>query len=439
LKTGRAAADVALDQTRQQASAQLAEARKAQETARSSLHGAGLGGLGEGLSPGPSAAASGANPEVELARRLSGASAIPPLLAADIAALQQWREAQRRRRRVLIGVAISAVLAIMIGGYLGYRTVRTRAIYASAVASLSAGQWEKTRSELAQLASLDNTYEDATALLRESYYRPAVAALSAGQWESAKTDLEWLASNAQGYASKAVLEAGPVVVPAGEFLMGSTDADGMASTDEKPQHKVYLDAFLIDRTEVTNAMYAKCEQAGACQAPRATSSAKQPSYYGNPKYDNYPVINVTWNDAQAYCAWAGGRLPTEAEWEKAARGTDGRTYPWGDEPPDPQKANYSDSKVGDTTPVGVYPPGASPYGALDMAGNVWEWTADWYGDATYASSSAKNPTGPSSGDTRVLRGGSWGDGEDGARAANRFRRYPVNWNDDNGFRCARSP
>ncbi len=226
-----------------------------------------------------------------------------------------------------------------------------------------------------------------------------------------------------------------VLVPAGEFRMGSADSDAAAHGDEKPQHPVSLPAFWIDQTEVTNAMYAKCAQAGACQPPGSTSSSGRSNYYGVPAWDDYPVIYVSWDDAQTYCKWAGRRLPTEAEWEKAARGTDGRVYPWGDGKPAPDLLNFN-WNVKDTTQVGYYPAGGSPYGAVDMAGNVWEWVADWYSETYYAQSPAQNPSGPPSGKYRVLRGGDWSSRVEGVRTASRFSDLPGSRYDYLGFRCA---
>ncbi len=224
-------------------------------------------------------------------------------------------------------------------------------------------------------------------------------------------------------------------VPEGNFSMGSADSDGMAYPDEKPQHTVFLDAFWIDQTEVTNAEYAACVKAKACKQPRRVSSNVHDLYYGNATFADYPVIDVTWNDAVAYCQWAGRRLPTEAEWEKAARGTDGRIYPWGNNPPDGNLLNFN-NLIHDVTKTGSYPSGASPYGALDMAGNVWEWVADWYGIDYYAHSPERNPAGPADGTLRVLRGGSWTYDPAGVRAAYRFQKDPTFFSYEIGFRCA---
>jgi len=225
-----------------------------------------------------------------------------------------------------------------------------------------------------------------------------------------------------------------VYVPAGEFLMGSENGNA----DEKPQHTVDLDAYWIDKTEVTNGMYAQCDAAGSCTHPANTSSSTRSSYYGDSQYNDYPVIYVDWNQANAYCRWAGRRLPTEAEWEKAARGTDGRTYSWGEQTPTCSLVNYG-SCEGDTTAVGSYPGGASVYGALDMAGNVWEWASDWYSGTYYANSPSENPQGPGSGKYRVLRGGSWFYFSRFLRSSVRFSHFPDFMFNFWGFRCALSP
>ena len=220
-------------------------------------------------------------------------------------------------------------------------------------------------------------------------------------------------------------------VPAGEFIMGSKDDDPDADSDEKPQHTVTLDGFRIMQTEVTNEQYRKCVQDGACRAP-TTCDWGEPTYADSSKAD-HPVVCVSWQDAQAYCEWTGKQLPTEAEWEKAARGSDGQKYPWGDSAPDCDKAQYSACGAG-TVVVGSKPAGASPYGALDMAGNVWEWCQDWYGSGYYASSPQRDPQGPDSGESRVARGGSWYFNEGFVRAANRGGLGP-DFHFDVGFRC----
>jgi len=223
--------------------------------------------------------------------------------------------------------------------------------------------------------------------------------------------------------TRVVSDAPMVYVPAGDFTMGSNDYDS-----EKPPHTVYLDAFWIDKFEVTNALYKKCVDVGKCSAP------SERKFY-NAQYDNYPVIYVSWNDANAFCAWAGKRLPTEAEWEKSARGTDGRVYPWGSAF-DKNLVNSFEGGKGDTTTVGSYPGGVSPYGAMDMAGNVWEWVADWYDEKYYSNSPRNNPKGPSSGQYRVLRGGSWVGLQKGVRASVRFLNLPDDRSSGVGFRCA---
>jgi formylglycine-generating enzyme required for sulfatase activity len=239
-----------------------------------------------------------------------------------------------------------------------------------------------------------------------------------------------------------------VYVPAGEFTMGAQAAPA-ALPGEEPLHGVYLKGYWIDSTEVTNAEYAACVAAGACDLPDSDGSYLRSSYFSHETCADYPVVHVSWFDAQVYCEWAGRRLPTEAEWEKAARGTDGRIYPWGNEPPTAERANFCDDNCPsdqrdtsvddgytDTSPVGSYPDGAGFYGALDMAGNVWEWVADWSQIDYYSVSPPANPSGPSEGKTRVVRGGSWVNIPQMLRASNRWAAKPEISTDGFGFRCA---
>ena len=230
------------------------------------------------------------------------------------------------------------------------------------------------------------------------------------------------------------LDVKMVLVPAGEFTMGSNSQE-----NEKPVHSVYLDTFYIDKFEVTNKQYQVCVTAGECNAPFKKSSDTRPGYFENPQYADYPVIWVDWNMAKTYCDWRGNgtRLPTEAEWEKAARGADQRIYPWGDGI-GCSYANYAGCK-GDTANVGAYKSGKSFYGVYDLAGNVWEWVSDWFDETYYASAGAadKNPLGPSGGALHVLRGGSWLSGEQSLRTSMRYRGNPSYNASGVGFRCAR--
>jgi serine/threonine protein kinase len=203
-----------------------------------------------------------------------------------------------------------------------------------------------------------------------------------------------------------------VRVEGGEFWVGSDDPDALEN--ERPRFQAVVDSFWIGQTEVTNAQYRQCVEEGACTPPSELGSCDRDSYYDNPEFDNYPVVSVTWYQARAYAGWVGGRLPTEIEWEYAARGPDEHTYPWGDDPPDESLLNYN-SHVGDTSEVGAYPAGESWCGALDMAGNVWEWTQGLYQPYPYESAYGREDSGDPG--LRVVRGGAFFDDEYGVRAA----------------------
>ncbi len=247
-----------------------------------------------------------------------------------------------------------------------------------------------------------------------------------------------------------------VYVPAGAFGMGCAYdlAPATCDSDAMPLHLVYLDAYYIDKVPVTNQQYAACEAAGVCPRPLSRSSRTRPYYYQNPDYNSYPMINVEWEHADAYCRWVGKRLPTEAEWEKAARGTDLRTFPWGNQLPNCELSNiailqpindavsdgYPHPCVGDTVPVGAYPQNASPYGALDMVGNVRQLVNDFYLKLYYPKSPYYNPTGPSEDQDKghLARGGGWYDYPRRATTWVRHDEGDMADYDTIGLRCARS-
>jgi formylglycine-generating enzyme required for sulfatase activity len=220
-----------------------------------------------------------------------------------------------------------------------------------------------------------------------------------------------------------------VLVPAGAFTMGD-DA-------QSPRREVYLDTFYLDKYKVTTARFAKFLQAtGSLRPPDGWDDA------GSESNGELPVIGVDWNDADAYCHWAHKRLPTQAEWEKAARGTDARAYPWGNDSPDSTRASFGRSAAnpyrGGLTPVGSHPAGKSPYGAYDLAGNASEWVADWFSES-FPGSDVRNPKGPSAGEGRVIRGSGWDEPAERLISAKRYHASPAQRLDDLGFRCAQDP
>jgi len=242
-----------------------------------------------------------------------------------------------------------------------------------------------------------------------------------------------------------------IYIPEGTFRMGGVDDD--AKLTEKPAHNVQLKGFWMDKFEVTNGMYKLCVQAGTCEPPQRSISEGRKSYYGNDEFNDYPVVYVTWFQAANYCKWAGRRLPYEAEWERAARGDDLRIYPWGDERPDSSRGNFN-YFAGDTTRVGTYAAGISPYGVYDMSGNVAEWVQDFFDPEYYSKGASVNPTGPISRSEifkYVIRGGNFQDVFKDVRVSNRSgvigsnpdadplnetEEYLGEFSPKIGFRCA---
>ncbi|MEM6296240.1 MAG: SUMF1/EgtB/PvdO family nonheme iron enzyme [Myxococcota bacterium] len=225
---------------------------------------------------------------------------------------------------------------------------------------------------------------------------------------------------------------GMVCIPEGTFLRGSAK-DGPAPMDEQPQENITLSAFQIDRFEVTVSDYAECEAEGVCTTRVSTVNTKDPCTVAN----DDPANCVTWDQANTYCEWADKKLPTEAQWERAARGTSGDPFPWGINEPSCSLAVFDDCGTNSPAAVGSRSPtGDSPEGISDMAGNVFEWTADWYAPGAYVMDPNDNPVGPPTGRTRVMRGGFYGSPMHDIRTANRQEFMPEGASPAIGFRCA---
>ena len=225
-----------------------------------------------------------------------------------------------------------------------------------------------------------------------------------------------------------------IYIPAGTFSQGSKQDPRYPPTSENPQRMVYLDGFWIDMTLVTNRMYRSCMAANQCDAIINNDTENQNFTSGGAL--DLPAVYVTWFNAQKYCNWIGGSLPTEAQWEKAARGSgEARIYPWGNQDPNPSMLNFN-NLLGITTISGSYPTGASPYGVLDMAGNVRQWVADWFQSDYYTVAPDRNPPGPATGTTKVLKGGGWNDPAKYVRISSRLEHPPSSPGSNRGFRCA---
>jgi formylglycine-generating enzyme required for sulfatase activity/ABC-type phosphate/phosphonate transport system substrate-binding protein len=272
----------------------------------------------------------------------------------------------------------------------------------------------------------------------DAFFEPLRQALAAAGWDAVNLILDFEHQSTEGEPIDESVVGGQIAysadgaemvyVPEGEFLMGASEDDVLADSDEKPQRSVFLDAYWIYKHEVSNGQYRSCIEEGICSG----SLSRYPA-------DRYPAAYISSYQAEVYCNWIGGRLPTEAEWEKAARGNSTTLYSWGDDSPSCNRANY-EGCVGASSTLGSYPDGANSYGIQDLAGNVWEWVSDWYGSSYYRQSgNINNPFGPESGEYRVIRGGGWGSPEEKLRISERGWVTP-NWNQSTvGFRCVISP
>jgi len=389
-KTERDAADALLDKVRKIARDRLTRARDAHTQAQAALNQVKLRHLLEQASSTSPILDHNVSAAQKLDHSFSLAVESAQSISATVVALKEQQRIAATRRQALLWFALALLVVGVVWGFSKYQAQQTHYAQATAIA---VAQVTATAVVQAQVTAEAQARVTATALAPQAQATAIALGLEPTHVRINPVD-----------------GAIYVLVPAGEFTMGSPT--GVGSNDEHPQTKVILPAFWIMRTEVTNAQYKLCVDVGKCTKP-------DNAYWDKSENGNAPVTDVDWDQARAYAAWVGGRLPTEAEWEKAACGTDGRAYPWGNTEPNDQRLNYN-NKGGHTSTVGSYPSGASPYGALDMAGNVWEWTSSQYLPYPYRNDDGReNAEG---GDRRVLRGGSLRDDRDVVRCAYRFWR-----------------
>jgi formylglycine-generating enzyme required for sulfatase activity len=371
----------------------------------------------------------------------------------------------RKKSLSLVPIALFALILLYLAGRAGSVEWQKARLYAAGESAIETDNWEKAWAQFEMLLALDPTYRDARQRLEKARWGTIEHVAGGDDWHAEVALLQRIATSGDWVMLAEALDRCVVAIPAGEFVMGN-DA---GRCDERPQHLVYLDGYEIDRYEITNVQYQRFLAATGRQPPPYWPDGGFP-----PGQAAYPVAGVTWEDADAYCTWIGRRLPTEAEWEEACRGTDGRVYPWGDTW-DPQRLNvdpiqsgltraYTEAGVvglGDdwgpirTTPtspdvpglrpVWSYGTGASPYQVLDLAGSVSEWVADWYNWNGYWDVPDRNPLVLEPEWNRALRGSSWypygveGWAQDQSRCSWRNSSHHHDLPDSRaGFRCASS-
>ena len=356
-------------------------------------------------------------------------------LKRDIEAFERQEGIVRRSRAPKVALITLLVLAVIGGGIQIGINYHQKQVQKQIAIQQRLRQEEEARRQAEEEAQRlrEKARQDSIRLTEKLKREREAKKRTKTARKKASRGLVYLRTNSRGYKEYRNTKDGSILIyiPAGAFTMGSPSGEG--DNDEHPQHKVYLDGYYIGKYEVTNSQYKKfCDVTGHKYPPDPGFSGMS-NYFIN--YPDYPVVEVDWNDAVAYCRWAGLRLPTEAEWEKAARGGEDYKYA-GSNNPD-EVAWYDNNSGGHTHPVGQKEPNG--YGSYDMSGNVWEWCSDWYNSGYYSNSPYRNPKGPDSGTGRVNRGGSWSRYAWYIRCANRYGYTPVRRPDDLGFRVARSP